>query len=96
MEATNKLGKPPANLEQLRPHLQKHGDVNALTQPYVILWGVDHRTYEPLGELPPPVIAYERESRGGKRWVFAADGVYEMDANALANARFPPGHKPPS
>src|SRR5947207_6280163 len=42
--ATRKLGRPPANLEELNPHLRELGDPTELLrsprdgQPYVILW----------------------------------------------------------
>jgi hypothetical protein len=93
MLATDKLKRPPRDLNELTPHLKDGGDIKSLAEPYVVVWGADYRNYE-LGGTPL-IIAYEKSSSGGKRWVFTVDGAVHMSSEALAKAQFPPGHRPP-
>ena len=60
-------------------------------EPFVIIWGTDPRTGM---ELKPQVIGYEKEGRGGNRFVFTAMGVMQMTDGDFEEANFPPGHKP--
>ena len=75
-----KKGKPPAGEKDLRPFLQERGDPDALLrspedgQPYVILWGVDYRAL-PIKRMPPPIIAYQKDGKDGRRFALTVMGV---------------------
>jgi hypothetical protein len=66
--ATQKLGRPPANAEELVPHLKEVGDPATILksprdgEPYVIFWNVDPRK-------SPGIIARESRGSGGKKFV---------------------------
>jgi hypothetical protein len=95
-EATARLGRPPANLEELRPYVGEHGDPDRLVvspldgQPFVILWGTDVRS---VGY--GTVLGYERSGTGGRRFVLTASTVLQMTDEELNRADFPAGHQPP-
>lgn len=93
LEATTKLGHPPRNLEELKPHLALAGDVETLLisprdqQPYVILWNVN-----PFAEgfdLPPPLIAYEAQGAGGERYAINLMGYAILSDQQLAEYGLP-------
>ncbi len=92
--------RPPANLDELMPFLKKVGDPDKLLQSpndgeqFVILYGVDHRSYSSEGK-PVPVTVYEKTGRGGKRFVFRANRVMHMTDEELQASPFPPGKKAP-
>ena len=95
-DATAGLGRPPANIEELRPFLEDQGDPDALVVspadglPFVVFWGVDVRT-----AAYDTVIAYEQLGSAGKRFVLTASGVVRLTDDELATADFPAGHQPP-
>jgi hypothetical protein len=78
-EATTRLGRPPANEEELRPYLAEQGSPDRLlvspidNEPYVVLWGIDIRT----GELGT-VLAYDRKAQNGLHHVLTAAGVVRL------------------
>src|SRR5215211_4459125 len=65
-DATARLGRPPANLDELRPFLEEQGDPHALVvspidgQPFVLFWGVDVRA-----AAYDTVLGYEQTGSGG-------------------------------
>jgi hypothetical protein len=95
--ATEKLRRPPANAEELKPFLKPGQALETLLtspndkQPHVVIWGADVRTGM---ELKPLVIAYEKEGSGGNRFVMTAMGVFLMGPEDFKEANFPSGHKP--
>jgi len=97
MRATSKLNRPPKDAEELKAHLASGETIDKLltspndNQPYVILWGADPRSGM---DLKPLVIAYEKEGKGGVRFVFTAMGVSLMGSEEFKEANFPQGHKP--
>ena len=86
--AARQLGRPPANLDELRPHLASLGDADAILrsprdgQPYVIVWGVDPRQAR---TMPPPLVAYEKAGANGKHYALTVMGVVPMSDAELAN-----------
>ena len=60
-------------------------------QPLVVLWGTDPRADQGNSPL---VIGYEKQGKGGGRWVFHTMGVVRMTDADFAQARFPKGHTP--
>jgi hypothetical protein len=95
--ATEKNGQPPKGPDELKPFLPQDADQDALFrsvrdgEPFVIIWGTDPR--EGM-DTKPLVIGYEKEGKGGDRFVFTAMGVMQMTDDDFAEARFPAGHKP--
>jgi hypothetical protein len=87
--ATEKLGHPPANVEQLRPFLHELGDPAEILrsprdgEPYVIIYGFDIR--KPF-DMPPPIWAHERRGAHGKRYVITVMGVNLMTDDEFATA----------
>ena len=91
--ATVKLGRPPRNMEELKPFLKLGGDPDQILrsphdgQPFEIVWGVD-------AEEANGVFAYEKQGAGGKRWVLLQYGPAEMDEQQFAQLNIPkPGAK---
>ena len=83
------LGRPPANLGELRPQLEPLGDPEQILRsprdglPYVILWGVDPSQAR---TMPPPIVAYEKVGANGKHYALTVMGVVPMSDQELANA----------
>lgn len=98
LQATTKLNRAPKSLDELKPYLPSGTDPNGLLtspndgEPYVILWGTDPRAGM---DLKPLVIGYEKNGKGGSRFVFTAMGVMQMTDADFKEARFPPGHVHP-
>jgi hypothetical protein len=91
--ATNRLGRPPKNLEELRPSLNDEGKFDELLVspndglPYVIVFGADPRKH---------VIAYEQKGVDGVRMAVDQTQLpqrYEKDRFDMLT--FPPGYKRP-
>src|SRR5262245_46272058 len=86
--ATEKLGHPPENPEQLIPFLKEYGDPETILRsphdqlPYVILWGRDVRKTT----IPPPTIAYEQQGANGKRYVLTGMGIMPMTEEEFQKA----------
>jgi hypothetical protein len=82
-QATDKLGHPPQNPEQLKPFLKQYGDPETMLRsphdglPYVILWGRSIRNAS-FATMPPPIIAYEQQGVSGKRYVLTVMGIMPM------------------
>lgn len=87
--ATDKLGRPPKDLEELKPFLQELGDPNSILRsphdglPYVILFG---RNIRKLDTMPPPIIAYEQQGVSGKRYVLTTMGIQPMSDEEFQKA----------
>jgi hypothetical protein len=91
--ATARLGRPPKDLEELKPSLAAEGNVADLLVspndglPFVIVFGADHRKH---------VIAYEQKGVDGVRLVVDQTQlprrVTQEQFNMLS---FPPGYKRP-
>ena len=95
--ATEKNGRPPSGPDELKPFLPPNAEPDAVFrsardgQPFVILWGADPRTGM---DLKPLVIAYEKDGKGGSRFVYTAMGIMQMTNEDFAQANFPAGRKP--
>ncbi len=89
--AREKLGRPPANLEQLKPFLKEFGDADQILrsprdgEPYVIIYGIDIR--RPF-EMPPPIWAHEKNGVDGKRYVLTVMGPVSMTDEEFSKAKF--------
>jgi hypothetical protein len=99
--ATIRLNRPPANLEDLSPDLEKHGPTaDLLRSPndgelFELVWGVELRGLKAKGN-EIPVIAYEKKGRDGKRHVLRGRSeVLLLTESQLKSARFPPGYTLP-
>jgi hypothetical protein len=93
LAATNRLGRPPKNLDELKPSLNAEGNADELLVspndglPYVIVFGADPRKH---------VIAYEQKGVDGVRLVVDQTRFplrYEKDQFDMLS--FPPGYKRP-
>lgn len=97
LRATEENRRPPKGPEELKPFLPQDVDQDSLFQsvrdgePFVIIWGTDPR--EGM-DLKPLVIGYEKEGKGGDRFVFTAMGVMQMTDDDFEEANFPAGHTP--
>jgi hypothetical protein len=95
--AFTKRGKPPAGPDDIEAFLPAGVSVDdALRsprdgQPFVVLWGADHRKGM---DVKPLVIAYEPQGKDGRRMVFTAMVVFAMSEAGFKEARFPAGHTP--
>lgn len=89
--ALQKLNRPPANLEQLRPFLAEFGNPDEILksprdgESYVIIYGIDLRKPFPM---PPPVWAHEKTGLNGKRWCMTALGPIQMTDAQFAQTTF--------
>jgi hypothetical protein len=85
--ATDKLGRAPKDLDELKPFFKDLGDPDTILrsphdgQPYVILFGRSIRKFD-----PPPIIAYEEQGKDGMRYVLTAMGVQPMRDEEFAKA----------
>jgi hypothetical protein len=79
-QSQTKLGRPPENLNDLKPYLE--GDADELARKYEIVWGVDYHKMS----MPPPVVAYEKTAVNGQRYVVTVMGVVPMSADEFAKA----------
>jgi hypothetical protein len=88
--ALQKLGRPPADAEQLKPFLKEYGDPEQILrsprdgEPYVVIYGAQIRK---ASGMPPPVWAYEKVGSGGKRWVMTVMGKLLMTDAEFAQAK---------
>jgi len=89
--ATDRLGHPPKNLEELKPSLAAEGSADQLLVspndglPYIIVYGADYHKH---------VIAYEQKGVNGVR--MAVDQTQlprRLNAEEFDALSFPPGHK---
>ena len=90
------LGRPPKNLEELKPFLEDIGKVNKRSVddilvspndglPYAIVWG------QPPGRSP---IAYEQKGKDGKRKVINAQLMpWDVTEEGFSRLKLPPGNK---
>ena len=91
---TRKLGRPPNNLNELKPALQERGHADEVLrsprdgQPYVILWGVKPGA-GPTPGLPAALVAYEKEGAAGKRYVLTTLGVVPLADEEFARVTLP-------
>jgi hypothetical protein len=98
VESINKKNKVPASRQDLLPYLTGEPDKIFRSEndgeEFVILWGVDHRTYAAAGKQLP-VTGYEKTGRGGKRLVLRVSVIFHLTDEEFQKAPFPPGHKAP-
>jgi hypothetical protein len=99
--ATNRLTRPPQNLDELMPELKKQGSPDELLlspndgEKYEIVWGVELRGMKATGS-DIPIIAYEKKGKGGTRYVLRGRReVLQMSASTLKAAKFPSGYQFP-
>jgi hypothetical protein len=101
-----KQGRPPKDLNDLKPQLEGGPDKlvasEVLRSPddgeeYVIIYGVSVIELAQKGINPNVVIAYEKNGSGGKRWVLKMPSqVLQMTDAEFKKAPFPPGSQPPA
>jgi hypothetical protein len=96
LQATKALGRPPQNLDEIKPYFNKGTDpATILRSPddgeeYKILWGVDVMNAEPInGQLP--VVAYEQRGKDGKRYVLQVRDIRQVTNEDFKKLPFPPG-----
>jgi hypothetical protein len=94
MAATTRLGRPPKNLDELKPSLAAEGNVEELLispndgLPYVIIYGADPRKH---------VMAYEQKGADGVRMVVDQTLLPKrLSADQFDALSFPPGYKKPT
>lgn len=92
--AEGKLGRPPKNLDELKPFLEGMGNPSEIlvspndSLPYAIVWDVKP------GRSP---LAYEQKGKDGQRIVVDSRLMpWRVSDEGFARLRFPPGHKSPS
>jgi hypothetical protein len=91
-EATARLGRPPQDMDDLKPYLERYGRPDRILRsphdglPYVILWGrkIGNPTFT---SQPPTLLAYEQQGVGGTRYVLTAAGVMSMTDDEFERAR---------
>jgi hypothetical protein len=92
-DARAKLGRPPASLEELKPHLATYGASEEILtsprdgQPYIIVWGVDLN--DPTNMNPPAALAYEQLGVDGQRVVLTVMGVARMTDDEFRRLKLP-------
>jgi hypothetical protein len=98
IDAESRLGRPPKNVEELKPFLKDFGNPDEMLSspndglPYVIIWDT-----KVAGVGGFPILAYEQKGKDGKRLVADARmQTMEVADQQFARLRFPAGHKPPS
>jgi hypothetical protein len=90
--ATTKLGRPPKNLDELKPYLKEHGNPDELLrssrdgQLFEVVWGVDIAN-APMGAKV--VVAYEQGGSLGKRWIVTQSDVTEVTNEEFAQLNVP-------
>ncbi len=98
--ACRDLKRPPKNVEELMPTLEKakvYSPREYLTstrdgQPYAIVWGLDLEGRY-LGANSP--LAYERVGQDGLRLLVTCDQeVMELSVDEMTQVEWPPGHEP--
>jgi hypothetical protein len=94
LAATQRLGRPPKNLDELKPSLAAEGNADQLLVspndglPYVIVFGADPRKH---------VMAYEQKGANGVRMAVDQTLLPKRLTNEQFDAlSFPPGYKRPS
>lgn len=89
LTATDDLGHPPRNMEELTPFLKRAGDPEKMLrspndgEPYVILWDIDYHI------TPVPVMIHEKTGKGGVRYVVRGRDIYRMTEQEFKSAPFP-------
>lgn len=97
--ATNKLGRPPADPQEITKFLPSGVDANKVFkspndgESFVIFWGTDIRN-APVQGTKPLIVGYEKNGKDGSRMVFTTMGVVTMNDEQFASGFFPPGHQP--
>lgn len=97
-----KYGRGPKDAEELKPFLSSFGKPEELLvspndgQPFVIVWNADPTRGRPL--MPHnlwPILAYEKQGKGGKRAVADLRGATKLlGADDFAQLTFAGKHKP--
>lgn len=96
--ASEKNRRPPSDQGDLEKYLPDDMDKAAVfrsprdEQEFVIVWGADLESLQQQAE--PVVIAYEKNGRGGERFVLTSMGLLTMTDSEFDAAKFPPGHSP--
>jgi hypothetical protein len=105
--ATENLDHPPQNKDEFMPFLkdalqgQEDGNPEDALRPkvdldaFVIHWGVDCRDLPRGRPAEWPVLAYEKQSKNGKRYVLRFRMVREVTDEELSSLPFPRGYNPP-
>lgn len=88
-KAAASLGRPPANLDELKSHFEAGDDPAKLLvspdgQPYVIVWNVPLEAGSPENM---PLVAYEATSKNGSREVLTIFGVMPLSDAEFEKAK---------
>jgi hypothetical protein len=101
VRATQRLTRPPANLNELLPSLKEHGKVEQLLRSpsdgvnFEIVWGIELRMLKARGS-DVPIVAYERFGKDGLRHVLRGRSeVLLLSEGSLKAAKFPEDYKFP-
>jgi hypothetical protein len=101
LNATTRLGRPPAEFADLKADLDADVTEDYLRspgdgEPFVIIWGIDYNALPPGAADPFTVGGYEKNGVKGKRYVLRFPrSVVLMTDEELGKAVFPAGHAPP-
>ena len=94
-DATDEWNRPPRSSDELAPFIRKRGGDPAVIfkspdddQPYVIHWDIDYRSPN------PPVLAYEKIGKDGRRYVSRFRIVLHMTEEEFNKAPLPSGKAP--
>ena len=96
MKATDELGRPPANRDDLAPFLKDRGSLDEVftsdkdKEPFVLYWNVDYRAYE-NEKKPYPVTAHEKTGKDGIRYVLTMRVISQLREEDIKTLAFPPG-----
>jgi len=96
-KATKKMGRPPAKLADIEPFLRENGEPEILLtspvdgEPYVIVWGIDIQRM--LDRNTPPVVAYEKTGKDGKRFVSNGHLILQFTDDQFEKAKASAGLK---
>ncbi len=99
ISATQKNGKPPTKLSDLRPFVAEGIDLEQISrsendgEDFVIVWGIDFQTSQNEKGVYPIVI-YEKKGKNGIRFICQFNDVMEIDETNFRASYFPPGHTP--
>jgi len=94
MNATKKLGRPPAKLAELEPFLQGGEQVLISPvdgEPYEIVWNVDIQRMRERNT--PPIVAYEKTGKDGKRFVLNGHLILPLTDDEFQKAKAVAGVK---
>jgi hypothetical protein len=98
LDAEARLGRPPKDVEELKPFLKDLGNPDDMLSspndglPYAIVWGTNVKESRSGGF---PILAYEQKGKDGQRLVVDSRMMpWAVSEEGFARLRLPPGHRP--